>query len=81
MAKTASINVRTEPDIKKRAEELFGSFGITVSDAINIFLHVSLMKGGLPFDMQKLEEDLVQKKALEKLTTNQPSMDDRLLNS
>lgn len=49
MSKTANINIRIEPEIKKEAEELFGSFGISVTDAINIFLHTSLMQGGFPF--------------------------------
>ena len=42
-AKTASINVRVTKDVKAQAEELFASFGITLSDAINMFLHKSLM--------------------------------------
>ena len=49
MAKTANINVRIEPEVKQRAENLFNSFGISVTDAINIFLHKSIMEGGFPF--------------------------------
>jgi DNA-damage-inducible protein J len=51
MAKTANINIRTEPDVKQSIEKLFTQFGITVSDAVNIFFHQSLMQGGLPFQM------------------------------
>ena len=36
MAKSANINVRIDPETKKRAEDLFSSFGITITDAINI---------------------------------------------
>ena len=53
MAKTASLNIRIDPDIKRSAEKLFGSFGITVTDAVNMFLHQSLMIGGLPFEVRK----------------------------
>ena len=53
MAKTANINIRIEPDIKLNAEKLFATFGITISDAVNIFLYKSLMEGGLPFDMRQ----------------------------
>lgn len=53
MAKTANINVRIDPEIKSSAEKLFASFGITVSDAINIFLRKSIMEGGLPFEMKQ----------------------------
>jgi len=53
MAKTANLNIRIDPDTKSDAEQLFSSFGITVTDAINIFLHQSLMVGGLPFDVKQ----------------------------
>jgi DNA-damage-inducible protein J len=53
MSKTACINVRMEPATKEQAERLFAEFGITVADAINIFIHKSLMVGGLPFEVRK----------------------------
>lgn len=53
MAKTANINVRVDPEIKMSAEQLFASFGITVTDAINMFLHKSIMEGGLPFELKQ----------------------------
>ncbi|MDO5422596.1 MAG: type II toxin-antitoxin system RelB/DinJ family antitoxin [Eubacteriales bacterium] len=53
MAKTATINVRIDPETKSSAEKLFSSFGITLTDAINIFLHKSIMEGGLPFEMKQ----------------------------
>jgi len=53
MAKTANINVRIDPETKASAEKLFASFGITVTDAINIFLRKSLMEGGLPFEVRQ----------------------------
>ena len=53
MAKTANINIRIDPETKSSAEELFSSFGITVTDAIIIFLRKSIMEGGLPFEMKQ----------------------------
>ena len=47
------INVRVDPDLKARIEKLYGSFGLSVTDAINIFLYVSLMEGGLPFEVRQ----------------------------
>lgn len=52
MAKTANINVRMEPSVKAHAEELFSTFGMTVTEAINIFLYQSLLVGGLPFEVK-----------------------------
>jgi len=32
---------------------LYGSFGITLTDAVNMFLRQSLMVGGLPFELRQ----------------------------
>lgn len=53
MAKSANLNIRIDPETKAGAEQLFSSFGITVSDAVTIFLRQSLMEGGLPFEMKQ----------------------------
>lgn len=53
MSKTANISIRVDPEIKTLAEQLFSSFGITITDAINIFLHKSIMEGGLPFEVKQ----------------------------
>ena len=51
MAKTANINIRVEPDLKSTADGIFSQFGLTIADAVNIFLYKSIIVGGLPFDM------------------------------
>ena len=53
MSKTANINVRIDPEFKAEVENLYSKFGMSVTDAINIFLHVSLMEGGLPFEVRQ----------------------------
>ncbi len=53
MAKTANINLRIEPQKKAQDEALFSSFGISVTDAINIFLNMSIMEGGFPFEIKQ----------------------------
>lgn len=53
MAKTAIINIRIDPETKSSAEKLYASFGISLSDAVNIFLRQSMMVGGLPFEMKQ----------------------------
>ncbi len=53
MAKTANINLRIDPNTKAQAESLFGSFGISVTDALNIFIHTSIMEGGFPFKIKQ----------------------------
>ena len=51
MAKTASINIRVDPEVKSAVDGIFSHFGITVADAVNIFLHKVIIVSGLPFDM------------------------------
>jgi DNA-damage-inducible protein J len=53
MAKTATLSIRIDPETKAGAEELFASFGITLTDAVNMFLRQSLMEGGLPFALKR----------------------------
>lgn len=53
MAKTANLNIRIDPETKSTAEQLFASFGITLTDAVNMFLHKSIMEGGLPFEVKQ----------------------------
>lgn len=53
MAKSASISMRVNPQIKAEAEAIYGSLGMTLTEAINIFLHKSILEGGLPFDVRQ----------------------------
>lgn len=53
MAKSATLNIRTDPMVKAQAEAIYQRFGITLTDAVNIFLRKSIMDGGLPFDMRQ----------------------------
>ncbi len=65
MAKTANINIRIDPETKAGAEQLFASFGITITDAVNIFLCQSLMVGGLPFEMKQPRFNAVTETAMQ----------------
>jgi DNA-damage-inducible protein J len=53
MAKTATLNIRINPETKTAVEQLYSRFGITVTDAVNMFLHQSLYAGGLPFELRQ----------------------------
>lgn len=72
MAKTANINLRIEPERKAQAESLFNSFGISITDAINIFINSSLMEGGFPFQIKQprynRETELAMQEAREIMT-------------
>ena len=53
MAKTSTINMRVSTEVKSDAESIFASLGMTLTEAINVFLHKSIMEGGLPFDVRQ----------------------------
>lgn len=46
-----------ELELKKDAEELFGSLGMSLTTAFNVFLRQSLRVQGLPFSVTRKEED------------------------
>jgi len=50
--------------VKSGAEELFGSFGLTVTDAVNVFLRQSLMRGGFPFEIVRHTPNAVTQAAI-----------------
>jgi len=47
--KTATFRMRMNPQTKEQAEQLFENCGLTLTDAVNIFLRQSINAGGLPF--------------------------------
>ena len=51
--KTANYNVRLDPIIKSKAEETFAEFGLNLSEAINVFLHMSIKQRGFPFEIRE----------------------------
>jgi DNA-damage-inducible protein J len=53
MRKSDTINIRINPEIKANAEKLYSEFGITLSDAINLFIHQSIIDNGIPFKIKK----------------------------
>ena len=57
MAKTASMYIRIDPQVKADVEAIYARFGMSLTEAINIFLHQSRNVGGLPFDLVFKEVD------------------------
>lgn len=49
MAKTATLSIRIEPKIKQQAEKLFSKLGISMSEAMSLFLHQCVNDRALPF--------------------------------
>lgn len=52
MAKSASMYIRIDPQVKADVEAIYSRYGMTLTDAINVFLYQSRNIGGLPFDLR-----------------------------
>ena len=50
--KDTNFNMRMNKQKKVRLEDLYGSLGMTLAEAVNIFFEKSLMEGGIPFDVR-----------------------------
>lgn len=51
MEKTTTLNLRVNPDVKRRAEEVLSQLGMPMSTAIDIYLKQIAMIGGIPFSV------------------------------
>jgi len=51
--KTANYSIQLAPEVKSKAEETFSQFGLNLSEAINVFLHMSIMQRGFPFEIRE----------------------------
>lgn len=49
MEKTTTLNLRVNPDVKRKAEGVLSQLGIPMSTAIDIYLKQISMTGGIPF--------------------------------
>ena len=50
--KTASINVRLYPEVKEQAENVFAYHGLTLPEAITVFINHACHVGGFPFELK-----------------------------
>ena len=49
--KTANVNVRIQENIKKQAEEILKTIGISRATAIDIFYRQIILNNGIPFSL------------------------------
>ena len=52
MAKSAMVRARVEPELKRRAEELFSELGLSTTEAITLFYKQVAIHRGLPFSVR-----------------------------
>ena len=50
--KTASVFIRLEPDTKEQAEMILDQLGISMSNAVSMFIKQIVLQKGIPFEMK-----------------------------
>lgn len=61
MAQNVLVQSKVKPELKAKAENVFNALGMSIGDAIRIFLQQSVNVGGLPFQptaKPNLEDEL-----------------------
>jgi DNA-damage-inducible protein J len=59
-----TVQFRTDETTKAQSNAIFQQLGITMSDAINMFLRQSILHGGLPFELKVPQYNAVTLAAL-----------------
>lgn len=53
MAKTDTLHIRIKPDVKEKAEQTLNDLGLSITEAINVFLNQVILNEGIPFKIEK----------------------------
>jgi DNA-damage-inducible protein J len=65
MNKTAVVRARIQPDLKDDVEAILSPLGLTLSDAIGLFLHQIKLRQGLPFTLTLPHPNAVTRRTFE----------------
>ena len=52
MPKSSSVYSRIEPELKEQAELVLSQLGISMANAINLYLRQIVLRKGIPFDIR-----------------------------
>lgn len=52
MARTSNVFARVEPEVKEQAEQVLDQLGISMSNAVGMFLRQVALQQGIPFEMK-----------------------------
>lgn len=65
--KTSTFQMRINPEIKTRVEEIYAQCGMTLTDAVNAFIQQSINVEGLPFLMTQNSSAALREQAIAQL--------------
>lgn len=62
--KTATFQMRINPEVKSRVEEIYSRCGMTLTDAINVFLQQTINVEGLPLIVTQNSREAIRQQAI-----------------
>ena len=65
--KTGTFQMRINPEIKQRVEQVFANYGLTLTDAVNVFIQQSLNANGMPFLLSPENSEYIRAQAIAQL--------------
>ena len=65
--KTATFQMRINPEVKRRVEDVYARQGLSFTDASNIFIQQSINDNGLPFLASPENTEFMRAKAMRRL--------------
>ena len=65
MNKTAVVRARIQPELKSEVEAILSPLGLTLSEAIELFLHQIKLKQGIPFTLTLTTPNAVTRRTFE----------------
>lgn len=65
--KTSTFQMRINPDVRQQVEDVYSKYGLSLTDAINIFIQQSLNESGLPFLLSPDNAEYMKAKAVTRL--------------
>lgn len=66
----AMITIRTNSDVKERAQDVYAQLGVDISTAINVFLRQSVSHHGFPFQVNLEVPNDTTRQALDDATAH-----------
>ncbi len=64
MPKTTTFQMRINPDVKERVESIYAGCGMTLTDAINIFIQQSINAEGMPLIVTQNSKEAIREQAI-----------------
>ena len=49
---TTNLNIRTDKEVKERADRIFSELGLNMTTAVNMFLRTTIRENGIAFELK-----------------------------